>query len=151
MLIVAGIDTFKICARCDDAKSLNEFPAISAEDRVDCYRAYCYPCWNAYSRERRTNLRLSLIHHYGGKCVCCGEANPDFLEFDHINGGGLRHRRENGLVGAPFYDYLNKHKPSDIQLLCSNCNKAKGTSSECPHQKIIRKAKSGWIQRINYA
>src|SRR6266481_1243298 len=35
--------------------------------------------------------KLKMIKAYGGKCICCGEAQPKFLTIDHVRGGGLKH------------------------------------------------------------
>lgn len=84
-------------------------------------------------RSRKTNaeLRRRVFDHYGWKCKCCGEAQPEFLTIDHINGGGSKHIRE---VGS-FYRWLIKNSfPEGFQSLCYNCNCAKGKIGICPHQ-----------------
>ena len=81
----------------------------------------------------RENYRGKVINAYGGKCVCCGETEPHFLSIDHIDGGGRAHRRE---IGNHLYQWLIKNNfPKDnFQLLCYNCNCAKGHFGECPHE-----------------
>ena len=73
--------------------------------------------------------RLQCISHYGGKCAYCGESNWAFLEFDHINNDGNSHRKNDGKFSMVSWIIKNDF-PDSIQLLCSNCNKAKGLYEE---------------------
>lgn len=84
--------------------------------------------------EQRKRLRLAAIEAYGGKCTCCSEATIAFLAIDHINGGGQKHMKE---IGGPsnFMCWLRKNDyPPGFQILCHNCNMAKGLYKSCPHQ-----------------
>lgn len=109
---------------------------------------------NAKQRERydpmkekfdRIALKKEIFAAYGGAfCKCCPENNPDkytfeFLSIDHINGGGVKHRKEIGVTsGDGFYKWLKKNNyPSGFQVLCHNCNKAKWAYGKCPHQKKL--------------
>lgn len=86
----------------------------------------------ASSAASRARLRAAIFDHYGTKCVCCGETEPKFLCIDHINGGGAKHVRE---IGGNFYHWLKKSGyPEGFQVLCHNCNMAKGFYGSCPHQ-----------------
>jgi len=86
--------------------------------------------------------KLIALAHYGGeppKCVCCGETEPRFLTIDHINGDGDKHRRaisnNRSFSGGPFYGWLIKNNfPEGYQVMCSNCNMAKGKTKVkfCP-------------------
>jgi hypothetical protein len=95
----------------------------------------------ALQNRYRFNTRKRLLEAYGGKCACCGETEIKFLTFDHKNNDGAAQRRAlrggNG-KGAPsvgmFYAHIRKNKPTDIQVLCFNCNCAKGCYGKCPHQ-----------------
>jgi hypothetical protein len=75
------------------------------------------------------------MQHYGGtKCICCNETEIRFLTIDHINGGGSKHRAEIG-HGKTIYSWLkNNGYPNGYQVLCYNCNCAKGFYGECPHE-----------------
>jgi Fe-S cluster biogenesis protein NfuA len=75
--------------------------------------------------------RKKAIAHYGGKCTCCGESNWAFLEFDHINNDGAEHRK---IVKFNAEWIIQNNYPDYLQLLCANCNKAKGLYGKCPHQ-----------------
>jgi hypothetical protein len=89
-------------------------------------------------RERNRNWikkeRIIALQKYSGKkpkCACCGENEIKFLTLDHINGNGNKHRKliNNNLVG-----WLKKHNyPKGFQVLCFNCNQAKGIYGVCPH------------------
>lgn len=88
-------------------------------------------------KKYRDHLRQQVIDHYGGKCQCCGETTREFLCIDHINGGGNEHRRQTSIWGGfHFTRWLIKHDcPDGFQVLCHNCNMAKGMYGTCPHNK----------------
>lgn len=76
--------------------------------------------------------RKKVIEHYGGRCVCCDESTFEFLAIDHINGMGEQQRKQ--WRSGNFYTWIMKNNyPLDLQILCHNCNSAKGFY--CPHQK----------------
>lgn len=83
-------------------------------------------------RLRRFEKRLSVIQHYGGLCACCGEKEYKFLAIDHINGGGDKHRRALGPAGIVNW-LIMQGFPEGFQILCHNCNSAKGFYGSCPH------------------
>ncbi|OFY41481.1 MAG: hypothetical protein A2Z69_02305 [Bacteroidetes bacterium RBG_13_44_24] len=86
-------------------------------------------------KKNRIALRAEILRHYGSKCACCGETEPKFLALDHINGGGYRHRKNIGQDGHSLYHWIRKNDyPAGFQLLCHNCNMAKGLYGECPHK-----------------
>lgn len=85
-------------------------------------------------------VKTEVFGHYcGGEiaCACCGEKEMMFLSVDHINGGGNKHRREiGGKRGVNFYRWLKDNRyPKGFQILCFNCNFAKGhiLNRVCPH------------------
>lgn len=88
-------------------------------------------------RKRQKRLRLMVLEHYGGsppRCKCCGESHYEFLAIDHIEGGGHRERKASGAFGKHFYRLLVKNNlPEGYQVLCHNCNNAKGFYGYCPH------------------
>lgn len=56
-----------------------------------------------------------------------------FLGIDHIHGGGNAERALN--FGYAFYLKLYKaERRDDLQVLCHNCNFAKGMYGLCPHR-----------------
>ncbi len=91
-------------------------------------------------------LKADAMAAYGGKCVCCGETEVEFLTLDHVEGGGNEKRstlKEFGLLigksqtGVTFYQYLKNDGWSNeegLQILCANCNGAKRGLPESPHK-----------------
>jgi hypothetical protein len=94
----------------------------------------------------RKDLRMQILRHYGrgGKvaCACCGEATLEFLQIDHVDNDGAEHRRSiRRKSGEQFYKWLRSNGyPPGFQVLCCNCNFAKGRYGECPHERIRREA-----------
>lgn len=85
-------------------------------------------------------VRQDLLAAYGGKCACCGERTPEFLDIDHIHNDGAKHRKEVG-SGNVMHKWIRKNNyPSDLQILCANCNQGKYRSGtgECPHETARR-------------
>lgn len=93
----------------------------------------CKPCVKDVGAARNRAGRDKVLAHYGGRCGCCGEARREFLAIDHINGGGKQHRREMGLHLTQWL--VRNGFPAGFQLLCHNCNTAKGLYGACPHTK----------------
>lgn len=127
----------------------------------NCYLSYykrgictCSSCGNKYKmtwrdsnrvRSRaivtkcRTNLRKEVLSAYGGYCACCGEDTPEFLVVDHTRGDGASHRRELGTRDSNrvYAEIKRKGFPKErFQLLCANCNHAKGQNKTCPHARL---------------
>ena len=91
---------------------------------------------NAYARRWYQVLRMEVLRHYGQLCACCGETESAFLCVDHINGGGTKHLKSLAAQGQRFYEWLRREGwPSGFQILCHNCNAAKGSQGICPHQR----------------
>lgn len=135
--------TTKRCPRCSKTKCTTNFYKNAA--RTDGFGTYCKLCEAAVSdpyrkspegkrkaRERARKRRLSLIEQMGGECVCCGEDTYEFLQFDHIDGNGAEHRNELGRTSLATSDVIAKIE--EFQLLCCNCNFAKGMYGGCPHE-----------------
>jgi hypothetical protein len=103
------------------------------EEARKIYRASHKAEASAWHKNYYRQLRLDAIAHYGGKCMCCGETEEAFLSIDHINGGGNEHRKK---VHRHIGLWLKKNNyPDGFQILCHNCNQAKGYYGICPHQK----------------
>lgn len=87
-----------------------------------------------YKIRHRRKMREEVTKRYGGKCVCCGETQFEFLTFDHINNDGAEHRKK--VATSYLVRWLKKNNyPKDIvQILCYNCNNAKSVYGECPHK-----------------
>lgn len=82
--------------------------------------------------------RIEVLNGYGGRCVCCKEARPNFLSIDHINGNGHKMRREKTHpTSAAFYAWLKKGGyPKEFRVLCHNCNFSLGKYGYCPHGNL---------------
>ncbi len=55
------------------------------------------------------------------QCAACGCNQIEFLEINHVNGGG---RKETNKLRGPFQDYILKtgRKTDDLNILCRVCN-----------------------------
>jgi 5-methylcytosine-specific restriction endonuclease McrA len=84
---------------------------------------------NAWNRNHRYQLREEFINEYGGQCSCCEERRREFLTLEHIHG-----RINKTQVHLELERLKNSGWPTaDIQILCFNCNSAKGVYGSCPH------------------
>jgi 5-methylcytosine-specific restriction endonuclease McrA len=93
----------------------------------------------------RAHLRLQVFAAYGGRCVCCGESNPDKLTLDHITPLNGRKR------GDAYKQAIAANFPRDrFQVLCRKCNSRKGTGPACPCQQKeqVRAASTRHVARI---
>lgn len=95
----------------------------------------------AINLKSHRKIRLLTLQAYSDKipkCACCGEKEIKFLGIDHINNDGAADRKRIGRGGgASFYYYLKKNGfPKGYQVLCHNCNFAKGLYGRCPHEDI---------------
>lgn len=108
-----------------------------AERCPECRKEYLHN-WRQLdtSRERRARqhreIREKAFAGYGGKCACCGETTFEFLAIDHVNGGGKKDKMTRNNYQIARY-IINNNFPADFQVLCHNCNMAKGFFGECPH------------------
>lgn len=83
----------------------------------------------------RARLKAEMIVAYGGRCQCCGEAEPMFLQLDHIHNDGHIDRRVNK-TSAKLWAALKRSgwPKGRHQLLCANCNFGKlMNNGVCPH------------------
>lgn len=76
------------------------------------------------------SVKIKIIEGYGGKCACCDESSIEFLTIDHIN--------NDNKSGGKLYRWLikNNFPKENYQILCYNCNYAKGFFGYCPHNKL---------------
>lgn len=76
-------------------------------------------------------LKTAVINGYGGRCVHCGESIIEFLEIDHVNGGGRQHLES---LTRRFYNVLKEQNyPSGYQVLCTDCNWRKYLNGKVNH------------------
>lgn len=103
----------------------------------------CYDRYKVLQKQSRVKLKEAAFKAYGGyTCACCNEAKaPCFLQLDHVNGDGCSHLGASGkrLKGDSLYRWLQKNNyPPEFQVLCADCNFAKGNEVECPHKEQTR-------------
>ena len=113
-----------LCANCNSGRGHGLCPHDPAYGKILDTR---------YKRYNR-RIKIETLTHYSQNppaCACCGEDNLAFLNIDHLNGGGLAHRRS---IRCTLYkDLRRKSYPDGFQVLCFNCNLAKSNLGSCPH------------------
>jgi len=108
------------------------------ENKPRSARWYSMPENKVRKREYQFKQRIMVPQHYSGSgipfCACCGEANIEFLQVDHVDGGGTQHRK---LIGkSALYRWLiQQGYPQGFRVLCANCNLSYGLYGYCPHLK----------------
>lgn len=118
----------KKCFCCGEEKPLEKFYR-NPDGSIRKHR--CIAC---YGKRDRAKLKLEAIITFGGKCQCCGEDHPYFLSLDHINNDGAK-AREQYNEQQIYREARREGWPKEkYQLLCMNCNFAKGHFKECPHK-----------------
>lgn len=133
------------CSRRSRARHLERYRANErAASKRKNFKIYSNPTLHAklrrYHAEYNRRLKQDTVKAYGGACACCGESTFEFLAVDHINGGGRQHRKSIGVTGgSSMYAWLRRHgfPKSQFQLLCHNCNCAKGFYGSCPHTRSV--------------
>jgi hypothetical protein len=103
------------CPQC------NRRPAIPG--KIHC--RICARIKSLYSSEAHHARRDAVLAHYGKRCASCGEDHKEFLEVDHIGGGGSQHFKKVGLCGL-FKDLIDRGFPAGFRTLCSTCNNEHG-------------------------
>lgn len=91
---------------------------------------------NVDNRRRKQAIKKQVFERYGKACACCGEKHSEFLCIDHLNGGGIKHRKKiNTHGGTEFYAWLKRNGyPQGFRTLCHNCNMAIAMFEKCPHK-----------------
>jgi hypothetical protein len=139
-----------VCRDCHQKKPLSEFHLRTATKngkRYEYRERICKKCrsdrattwyqenqdrYRKWRREQTQQDRNLCFDHYGRTCACCGETERAFLQFDHVNGGGRQHSKVRG--EHRIATWLRQHGfPDGYQVLCANCNHAKGILGQCPH------------------
>jgi hypothetical protein len=111
------------------------------------YRILCHNHNQALGHPRKPHELLSrtgrvsrdladaVIEGYGAKCACCGETTREFLQLDHVNGGGCQERKSIG-TGGVYRLAVELGFPPQFQLLCAKCNMSKHKGGGvCLHQR----------------
>lgn len=124
------MEKVKKCVKCDEIKPISKFHKRVQNGNVT-YRNECFTC---RGKKERAKLKLDMIKALGGKCECCGENHPYFLSLDHKNNDGPIHREQYNEQQIYRIARQENFDKSKWQLLCMNCNFAKGHFKECPHK-----------------
>jgi hypothetical protein len=136
----------RYCPRCKTTKAASDYRIAKGGGH---FAGYCTPCAREYNaekiarepdkyrrlkRESARRTRADVLAAYGGRCECCGETQSEFLSIDHIDGGGAEHRAS--IRRTTMYAWLRQqgYPRDNFQLLCMNCNFAKGKYGNCPHE-----------------
>lgn len=146
----------KQCSKCGVARSITSFKLTRGKRGTICRQCRnrktrelgrCYHCYKPknechckITKSKRTAAKRlqdkeRVIQHYGGKCQCqgCEENRLPFLTIDHIDGNGSKHRKLNRQANSNIWEVIIKENfPETYQILCWNCNCAKGQSQSCP-------------------
>lgn len=124
------------CRLCELLRPVEDFHRSSSHRTGR--QSICKHCNSRRNKEAYRRGRRELLDFLGGRCACCGEREPAFLEIDHVNGGGGRERKAKNSLANLRNRVMNT--PSDFQVLCANCHVAKSTVGECPHKASERAA-----------
>ncbi len=157
-------ESHKLCRECKQTKPISDFSSYPKNGKryptskcIDCLSKRVESMDTAtrekqrrLAREKKRALRIECIKTYGGMCACCGETTIEFLCIDHINGGGNKHRKQ--IRGANIYYWLKQqgYPQNEYQILCHNCNMAKGFYGECPHTRGSDISREGESPLHNY-
>lgn len=81
-------------------------------------------------------LRAQIFSRYGAKCNCCGLDDIRFLSIDHVYCGKGNSSPAGDRHTLTFFKRIIAEEfPKDYQVLCMNCNWAKGVYKKCPHEQ----------------
>lgn len=111
------------CKKCN-AKRTKQWRLNNKERHALLSRQSRQRLGSEHRKAKRAARRRTVLEHYGvggvAKCVKCGESQYEFLAIDHVNGGGLAHRKQ---IGANIYEWIFKAElPDGFRTLCHNCN-----------------------------
>jgi hypothetical protein len=82
----------------------------------------------------RLELKYKVIASLGGKCECCQNNTLPFLQVDHVNKDGKKHRTEIGRSTRLLRDMLKYPNRYKLRILCANCHFAITNLGTCPHK-----------------
>lgn len=99
------------------------------------------PCNLRLSKANNKQVKKDCFEAYGGiLCACCMVPKQiEFLTLDHVNNDGAQERKIKRRTGKTLYLWLRTRNFPDkekYQVLCWDCNGAKGIYGICPHQTI---------------
>lgn len=128
-----------ICKACVSArqKAARELEGEAGRERRRAYFREYARRTSAGRKLKYRAMRAEGIRRYGSRCACCGETHSEFLTFDHVGEWGDEHRANDTLATTIVLWLHRNDYPQDgrFQLLCWNCNCARGTYGYCPHER----------------
>lgn len=92
--------------------------------------------WNEYQNKRKLKIKTQIFEHYGMKCNCCDEREFKFLTLDHIIDNPKQKKKAKNNQITVYVWIIKNNFPEGFQILCFNCNIAKGLYGKCPHNNI---------------
>ena len=113
------------CSACGSILPLHAFKVDHSKENG--VRSVCKQCARYKIYRKRYMEKIEVFSHYGAKCACCDERWVPALTIDHIGGGsGGKKRKKHGVsCGATLFNSIILHRfPSNIRILCMNCNDA---------------------------
>lgn len=118
----------------EEIKEYHRIYSQTHREQANEYGKKNYPKYKESKREYQRNLtnkyKNQFLEMYGGSCSCCGESINDFLTIEHKHGQQKISRRT-GL--AAYRDAVQEYRPDLYEVLCWNCNCARGKLGYCPH------------------
>ena len=125
-----------LCQECNTNFEAKRNDALKCRPCVNNWRKEWAKTKHAKELRRLANRRVreAALAGYGSVCNCCNEDTFEFLAIDHVNGGGRKEREVMSTVQIAR-KVINENWPDTYQVLCHNCNQAKGWYGICPHEK----------------
>lgn len=87
---------------------------------------------NQYVKSWNEKYRREFLDMYGNRCVCCGEDTYEFLTLEHKLGQKGQKKEK---PSTAYRKATLEYRPDLYEILCMNCNHAKGMRGYCPHEK----------------
>lgn len=123
------------CKRCNKKYSENYYK-INKKSLSAKSKKYRRKNRSSISERHSTlykNYRIQFLEMYGNRCSCCGEKNYEFLTIEHKLGQkGIKRQTSS----KAYREAIKIHNPELYEILCMNCNHAKGRYGHCPHSEI---------------
>lgn len=87
---------------------------------------------------KKRQIVIDYYSHGTNSCSCCGEFIFEFLQIDHENNDGAKHRKQIGKGYKLYYWLIENDFPEGFQVLCVNCNWGKYVNNGiCPHNNHL--------------